>query len=387
MNNVSNAYNYNDLAGLNSITQTGKTDEAQALKEVARQFESMFVNMMLKSMREANEVFGQDNPLNTNESKFYQQMFDDQLALSLSKGKGMGLADTLYRQMKSQFDIKEKQENDTQPQKIMPLNRENNQAGQNNVLNPFSSLHPNLKIYEDVKSFQLNTQDKNIKRIDVINSIEPSKSLNAVETLNNKTPTGSDKVKVETLIPAHLKVKNTVTTDVQASKIMDKKSDFKTPQDFVETLWPIAQKVGKAIGVEPKAILAQAALETGWGKHIIHQGNGESSHNLFGIKADKRWQGDVAKVSTLEYRQGIAKKEVAPFRVYDSYEKSLNDYGDFIKNSHRYKSAIKDGSSIKNYSEGLQKGGYATDPNYANKIQRIAAGDVLNNAINQAKRG
>ena len=107
MNNLSNTYSYNDLASLNSITQGGKKDETQALKEVAKQFESMFVGMMLKTMREANAVFEEGNPLSSNESKFYRQMFDDQLALSLSKGKGMGLADTLYRQLKQQFDVKE----------------------------------------------------------------------------------------------------------------------------------------------------------------------------------------------------------------------------------------------------------------------------------------
>ena len=107
MNTINNAYNYNDLAGLNAITKQSATDKAGALKEVARQYESMFIGMMLKSMREANAVFEEDNPLFSNESKFYRQMFDDQLVLSLSKGKGMGLADTLYRQLKEQFDNKE----------------------------------------------------------------------------------------------------------------------------------------------------------------------------------------------------------------------------------------------------------------------------------------
>jgi len=141
------------------------------------------------------------------------------------------------------------------------------------------------------------------------------------------------------------------------------------------------------MGVEAKAIMAQAALETGWGKHIIHQSNGDNSHNLFGIKADRRWSGEVAKVSTLEYKNGLAKKEVAPFRVYDSYESSLKDYGRFVKDSERYQSAISNGKSIKGYSEGLQNAGYATDPNYAKKIQRIAAGETLNQVINDIKRG
>jgi len=165
-----------------------------------------------------------------------------------------------------------------------------------------------------------------------------------------------------------------------------KQSAFNSPEEFVETLWPIAQQVGKAMGVEPKAIMAQAALETGWGKYIIHQADGKNSFNLFGIKADHRWSGEQARVSTLEYRNGIAKKEVAPFRAYDSYEHSLRDYSEFITTSSRYENAVKNGDSIKAYSDGLQSGGYATDPNYAQKIQRIAGGAVLNNAIQLAER-
>lgn len=162
---------------------------------------------------------------------------------------------------------------------------------------------------------------------------------------------------------------------------VSKQSGFETPEQFVQTIWPIAEKVGKEMGVEPKAIISQAALETGWGKHIIHEANGKNSHNLFGIKSDKRWSGAAANVSTLEYRNGIAQKEIAAFRSYDSYEDSLKDYAKFVKNSSRYEEAVNQGSSIKGYSEGLQNGGYATDPNYAKKIQRIASGDLLNNIL------
>ena len=180
---------------------------------------------------------------------------------------------------------------------------------------------------------------------------------------------------------------NTVRTAQEYSLPVVKSAAFETPQDFVDKLWPIAQKIGGEMGVEPKAIIAQAALETGWGKHIIHQSNGENSHNLFGIKADRRWVGEIAKVSTLEYKNGIAKKEIAPFRVYESYESSLKDYSHFVKESDRYKGAVINGKSIKGYSEGLQSGGYATDPNYASKIQRIASGDILKQAITDIKRG
>ncbi len=364
MNNLSNAYSYNDLASLNSITKMGKTDETQALKEVARQFESMFIAMMLKSMRDANSVFAEDNPLNSNEAKFYQQMFDDQLALSMSQGKGVGLADTIYRQMKDQFVAKEGESNKAEAEQENPFMQLKNKSSYR-VDNLHKTPEP---IQLNSSPLENNTQD-----------IDNASSLKMIETTATLKDTKVDSVIKHTPENDEIKSKLNVTTS--------KQKGFSTPQEFVNTLWPIAQDVGKSMGVEPKAILAQAALETGWGKYIIHQSSGENSHNLFGIKADRRWSGDVTKVSTLEYRQGLAKKEVAPFRVYPSYKDSLNDYADFVKNSGRYQDAVKQGKSIEGYSEGLQKGGYATDPNYAKKIQRIATGDVLNLAIERAKRG
>ncbi|MEH6347970.1 MAG: flagellar assembly peptidoglycan hydrolase FlgJ [Bermanella sp.] len=373
MNSIDSAYNYNDLAGLNAITKQSATDKSGALREVARQYESMFVGMMLKSMREANAVFEEDNPLLSNESKFYRQMFDDQLVLSLSKGKGMGLADTLYRQLKEQFDNKE--------------------AANDSSLDSDKNAPFGLKQNVPLNPFEKNTQFKNKEAV----QLEDSEILQVEEFgLENKNseivraPIADQAIGKNISKLQHNEEKDFVekkNDQINTSAPVSKQSAFETPQDFVSKLWPFAQKVADEIGVEAKAIMAQAALETGWGKHIIHQSNGDNSHNLFGIKADRRWNGEVAKVSTLEYKNGLAKKEVAPFRVYDSYESSLKDYGRFVKDSERYQSAISNGKSVKGYSEGLQDAGYATDPNYAKKIQRIAGGDILNQVINDIKRG
>ena len=362
MNNISNTYNYNDLASLNAISNMGEEKEAEALKQVAHQFESMFIGMMLKSMRDANATFEEDNPLNSNESKFYRQMFDDQLALSMSQGEGIGLADSIYRQLKDQFNVKENNgEKITREEPIRQFSGKN----------PFSTLKPNLELSplnQTEKTYSIPDSQPHVKAL--------NDAAHKVETLNTVMPAA---------VPANVDIK--VKPASEQLGPITKESAFETPQEFVDVLWPVAQKVGEIMGVDPKAIVAQAALETGWGKHIIHQPDGQNSHNLFGIKADKRWDGDVAKVSTLEYREGLAKKEVAPFRVYDSYEHSLHDYANFVKDSERYQAAIENGQSIKGYSEGLQEGGYATDPNYAKKIQRIAGGEMLSQAIDQAGRG
>ncbi len=367
MNNISNTYNYNDLASLNAISNMGEEKEAEALRQVAHQFESMFIGMMLKSMRDANATFEEDNPLNTNESKFYRQMFDDQLALSMSQGEGIGLADSIYRQLKDQFNVQEA--DGEKPDREQPIR--DFSGGKS-----FSTLKPDL----DLPQFNQPNQGYSVPD-----------SLPNVQSLQDAAPRITP-VNVPPLRSQSSGNENT-SMDIKVNPTSEplgpikKQSAFETPQEFVDILWPVAQKIGDVMGVDPKAIVAQAALETGWGKHIIHQGDGKNSHNLFGIKADHRWDGGVANVSTLEYRQGVAQKEVAPFRVYDSYEHSLKDYANFVKESDRYQEAIKNGKSIKGYSEGLQQGGYATDPHYAKKIQRIAGGELLAQAIDRAGRG
>ena len=372
MTTINNTLNYNDLASLNSITKMGQTDESEALKKVAQQFESMFVTMMLKSMRDANAVFEEDNPLNSNESKFYRQMFDDQLALSLTQGQGIGLADNIFRQLKDQFKVEggnEANELDI-PNKAIPLN-------QDRAPNPFSTMRPSIHLPQ--------FGDRNIDAINEVPVIAPSQ-IDLKSMTNSLEPTlNEQKVKEGAIVlPASSDLINKAkptTMVIPVTEPVSKQSGFESPEQFVQTIWPIAQKVGKEMGVEPKAIISQAALETGWGKYIIHESDGKNSHNLFGIKSDKRWDGAAANVSTLEYRNGVAKKEIAAFRSYDSYEHSLKDYAKFVKNSSRYEDAVKQGSSIKGYAEGLQNGGYATDPNYAKKIQRIASGELLNTII------
>ena len=152
---------------------------------------------------------------------------------------------------------------------------------------------------------------------------------------------------------------------------------FDTPQQFVETLLPLAESVAAELGVDPKVLLAQSALETGWGRHLIQRSEGGSSHNLFNIKADSRWSGDKAFVGTVEFRDGVAQQERSAFRVYESYEQSFRDYAEFLKGSSRYQQALEQAGDPYRYLRGLQQAGYATDPEYADKISRIFDGDVL----------
>ena len=174
------------------------------------------------------------------------------------------------------------------------------------------------------------------------------------ETQTSVSPVNSDPVGME-------KSENRSLTD----------KPFSSANDFVIKLMPEAQRAAARLGVEPELLVAQAALETGWGTRIIQTPSGESSHNLFGIKASENWQGEKVRVSTLEYRDGVMQKEKADFRSYSSFRESFDDYVEFVSGNKRYSSAINHNGSSENYIEALQEAGYATDPAYASKIMDI----------------
>jgi flagellar protein FlgJ len=154
-----------------------------------------------------------------------------------------------------------------------------------------------------------------------------------------------------------------------------KSAAFDDAQSFIEQLYPAAQQAAEELGIDPKALLAQAAIETGWGQYMIHNTSGQNSHNLFGIKADRRWQGDRAMVDTIEFEQGVASPKKAPFRMYDSFADSMQDYVGFVKQNSRYEDAVKQSQSPQDYFSELQKAGYATDPDYANKVIAVFEGE------------
>ena len=152
---------------------------------------------------------------------------------------------------------------------------------------------------------------------------------------------------------------------------------FESPEHFVEQLMPFAEQIGKETGIDPRLMIAQAALETGWGKHMIKGDGSQPSFNLFGIKADSRWSGDAVSITTTEFRGGVAMKERADFRAYPDYEASFRDYVDFLQNNPRYRDVLSSADQPEVFAEKLQEAGYATDPEYGAKIRRIMNRDSL----------
>jgi flagellar protein FlgJ len=142
---------------------------------------------------------------------------------------------------------------------------------------------------------------------------------------------------------------------------------------FIRELWPHAEAAGRRLGVDPATIVSHAALETGWGNSLPAKADGQSSFNLFGIKAGRGWSGAAAATSTLEYVAGVATRTVAPFRAYESIGAAVADYARMLAGSPRYAAALNTGSDVAAFAGALQRAGYATDPAYARKLESVAA--------------
>lgn len=275
---------YTDLNGLQNIKSM--EDKDAALRKVTQQFESMFLHLMMKSMRDANSAFEEGSLFSSNESKFFRDMYDQQLSVTLANGKqgGIGIADAMYRQMKA-------------------LHAPKTSSLQSQLLNKSASQSQS---FSDVK-------------------------------------------------PA----------------VTQKRVFAETPKEFVEKVAPIINKAACELGVDAEVLLAQTALETGWGQHVICHADGTPSYNLFNIKASSDWCGDKVAINTLEYDKGTFASVLANFKSYSSVNDSVKDYVALIKNSSRYAQAQnKDAEAYLNH---LHKAGYATDPQYVEKIMSIRA--------------
>jgi len=361
---------YSDLNRLNQLKVGKDRDGAENVRKVAQEFESLFMNEMLKSMRSATEVLSQDNPLNSQASKQYQDMHDQQLSVTLSKeGGGIGLADVLIRQ------LSKLQEPDEKPNPFAQV------AAQTEDVT-WSSSNPNATLAK-VDPARNDSQLLNQRRLALPGRLAEREAVEVAATNFQAEQTNQSggvqplvnlDWKPATAFAAPQDVPLIVNGVEAAAPSAPSKTRFSSPAEFIATMLPMAEKAAKRLGVEPRFLVAQAALETGWGKSMIKQKDGSNSHNLFGIKANG-WNGESAKVTTTEYINGKATKQVAGFRAYDSFEQSFNDYVRLLENNDRYKPAIQVASTSGNserFVNELQRAGYATDPQYARKINQIA---------------
>lgn len=301
---------WTDLSGLRSITLQGRSDRAGALQAVARQFESFFVSQMLAGMRAANEVLADGNPFNSGEMQFRQELLDRQLSVSLTQGRGIGLGEMLARQLQRQFGA--------EAPAVVP-------GGTGSTEEQLAK-----------------------RRIDGA----PARALASV-------PAGVGNA-LRVLEPMARKVGRRVAQGLFAGK-----------EAFVRAVLPDARRAARALGVDHRVLIAQSALETGWGQSILSDHAGRCSNNLFNIKAGSYWQGPSVGVRTLEYVQGLPQPQHARFRAYGSFADSFADYVDLLRSQPRYAAALANADDATRFMRSLAQAGYATDPDYAAKVLEL----------------
>lgn len=309
------------------MRKAARENSPEAIGAVAKQLEGMFLNLMLSSMREANQAFSEGNMLSSKDVRFYEQMLDQQLSVTLSNSKGMGLSDAIAKQLSG-----------ITSRRYDPTTETNKPAADSKHSDDTSANKYALERYRVL----------------------------AVPA-NGAAPENAHKAEIQDKLPGKI-------TNQKA--MQETSTDFApiSPKDFVDKVLPYAKAAAKKLGIPTESIVAQAALETGWGKHLIKHENGQHAFNFFGIKAGENWTGDKVEVMTFEYRNGIAAKEPAFFRSYPSAESAFSDYSRFLQQNPRYQTALESMRSTndaKSWGDHLQAAGYATDPNYGKKIASI----------------
>lgn len=284
-----------DSNGLNHLRAAAKENSPEAIRETAKQFEAMFLNMMLKSMRDATP---QESMFESDQTRTYTAMLDQQLSQSLAS-KGMGLADVLIRQLTKSAQ----------------------------AFSPDTRM-PGFSAPEKPDAISANPQALIQKMAQSLNAASPS----------DQAGHGGD---------------------------------------FQQKMTAYAQEASLESGIPAQFMVGQAALESGWGKREIKHADGSPSYNLFGIKATGNWNGKVAETMTTEYINGEKIQRVEKFRAYDSYADSFKDFAGLISKNPRYQDVMGNLQHPYGYAHALQQAGYATDPNYADKlikvIQRVSA--------------
>ncbi len=306
-----------DVQGVNKLRTMAKQNSPEAIKETAKQFEVLFINMMMKSMRDATPDGGlfasHDRPI-------YTSMLDQQLSQNLAQ-RGMGLADMLVAQL-----IKEDPS----------LASAKASAASSSNSTPYVPLSFSSELLQ-----HQTPQNRSILKA----------ALSGTSAMHsNPVPDyGQDNL-------------------ISAAKIYNTSS---SAQSFTAQMQGHAQQAEQMTGIPSSFILAQAAIESGWGKREITMADGRSSHNVFGIKAGSDWKGPVAEVTTTEYIDGEPKKVLAKFRAYDSHAEAFQDYAAFLANNPRYKHVLANSQTAQDFAHGLQQAGYATDPSYATKLMKV----------------
>lgn len=297
------------LSGLKATA--GKTPE-KAAKLAAREFEAMFLNQVLKSMRES---LPKDGPFASSANDTYTGMLDRELAKSMAS-KGTGLSTLIEKQLMRTF------------QPVTPAGAKPGEAGKG--------------------------------------AAAAANAAPGATASTSATATAAQKA-----YGLRFRTPATANAPANAAPATPKPTSTEAQKSFLSKVVDLAKEPAAAVGLSPVFVAAQAALESGWGKFEIRNKDGSSAHNLFSIKAGSSWTGKTVDVTTTEYVNGQPVKRVEKFRAYESYAEGLADYVKLLATNSRYKEAVAKGRDAQGFSQALAKAGYATDPAYSQKLARV----------------
>lgn len=309
------------------------TASRERIEHAARELESQFAHLMIKSMRAATP----GDPMGGETA--YRDMYDQRLSREITKGRGLGLQSAIVRQLQGA----------------------SGGAGASSGPLPLRAAPAAMRIEHAPAALPLAPGDL---------ALAPSSRGNSLQGVRLSP----------SLPPLATVTARTAASVYAAQECGDGELECSSQETFVTSIWPAAQQTADELGVSPKALVAQAALETNWGRSMIGHASNQVSNNLFGIKASRNWEGDTVSAGTHEFKDGQRKDERAAFRSYSSLVDSFRDYARLIR-TDRYEQARAAGDNIAGYVQALQRAGYATDPQYAAKITSIANGETLNRAL------
>ena len=306
-----------DVQGFGKLSAQAKASPQAGMKMAAQQFDAVFTQMMLKSMRDATP---QDGPFDSHDSATFTSMMDQQLSQQLSQ-KGIGVADAMLKQMMRNQGM-----------------QVGGASGAGGGLTGMANALGGGSGGDEGQTAALNALAKAYGNAQANGQLAMGKGYSANSAL---TPP--------------------IRGDGSSPKV----------DAFVDKLAESAQAASAATGIPARFIIGQAALESGWGKSEIRKSDGTTSHNVFGIKATKDWTGKTVSTVTTEYVHGKPQRTVEKFRAYDSYQEAMTDYASLLKGNPRYAQVINSSRDVNGFANGMQRAGYATDPHYAKKLLSI----------------
>ncbi|MFM0755216.1 flagellar assembly peptidoglycan hydrolase FlgJ [Paraburkholderia strydomiana] len=308
-----------DVQGFAKLSAQAKASPQAGMKVAAQQFDAVFTQMMLKSMRDATP---QDGPFDSHDSATFTSMMDQQLSQQMSQ-KGIGVADAMLKQLMR-----------NQGMQVSGPNGADGAGGLAGMANALGGGSGG----DEGQTAALNALAKAYGNAQANGQLAMGKGYSANSALTPPLKGDGSSPKVDA---------------------------------FVDKLAAPAQAASAATGIPARFIIGQAALESGWGKSEIKKADGSTSHNVFGIKATKDWTGKTVSTLTTEYVNGKPQRVVEKFRAYDSYQEAMTDYASMLKGNPRYAQVINSAHDVKGFATGMQRAGYATDPHYAKKLMSI----------------